>query len=63
MQSAYRCSNWFVDCPVETGNKAVVYWSRGVMTITNLELGNLIPNERAWIESMNFEVKVYLPAK
>jgi hypothetical protein len=37
--------------------------SRGVMTITNLELGNLIPNDRAWIESMEFEVKIYLPAE
>jgi hypothetical protein len=63
MQSAYRCSHWFVDCPTETSNKTVVYWSRGIMTITNLELGNLIPNERAWIDSMDFEVKVYLPAK
>jgi len=63
MQSAYRCSHWFVDCPTETSNITIPNWSRGIMTITNMELGNLIPNEQAWIESMDFEVKVYLPAK
>ena len=63
MQSSYRCSHWFVDCPTETSSQPVAYWSRGILTITDLELGNLVPNERAWIESMNFEVKVYLPAK
>lgn len=35
--------------------------SRGVFAITNLELGNLIPNETPWIEEMKFEVKIYLP--
>ncbi len=65
MQSAYRCSHWFVDCPneTETGNNIKVFWSRGIMNITHLELGNLMPNERAWIESMDFEVEIYLPAE
>jgi hypothetical protein len=63
MQSAYRCAHSFVDCPAETSDKTVVYWSRGIMTITNLELGNLIPHENAWIESMDFDIKVYLPAE
>lgn len=35
--------------------------SRGSLTITDIKLGNLIPNERPWIESMKFEVKIYLP--
>jgi len=35
--------------------------SRGVFSITELNLGNLVPNETAWIESMKFEVKIYLP--
>jgi hypothetical protein len=35
--------------------------SRGVLTIIDLKLNNLIPNKRAWIESMKFEVKIYLP--
>ena len=35
--------------------------SRGIFTITELKLGNLVPNEIAWIESMKFEVKIYLP--
>ena len=37
--------------------------SRGVLTIVDLKLGNLVPNETAWIESMRFEVKIYLPAE
>jgi hypothetical protein len=35
--------------------------SRGILTITDMVLGNLIPNEIPWIESMKFEVKIYLP--
>jgi hypothetical protein len=35
--------------------------SRGVFTVVELALGNLIPNKVAWIESMKFEVKIYLP--
>ena len=35
--------------------------SRGILTITNFELGNLVPNDRAWFESMDFEVKIYMP--
>jgi len=34
--------------------------SSGIFIITELKLGNLIPNEFAWIESMKFEVKIYL---
>ena len=33
------------------------------MTITDIELGNLIPNDHVWIESMEFEVKIYLPVE
>jgi hypothetical protein len=36
--------------------------SRGAFTVTELKLGNLVPNEVAWIESMKFEVKIYLPS-
>ena len=35
--------------------------SRGVFTVTELTLENLVPNKVAWIESMKFEVKIYLP--
>lgn len=45
----------------ETIDASKILTSRGVLTITDLELGNLIPNETAWIESMKFEVKIYLP--
>lgn len=37
--------------------------SRGILTITHLELGNLISGDTAWIEYMEFEVKVYLPSE
>jgi len=37
--------------------------SRGVLTIVDMRLSNLVPNEIAWIESMKFEVKIYLPAE
>lgn len=37
--------------------------SRGVLTITDFELGNLIPNDKAWFESMDFKVRIYLPEK
>jgi len=65
MQSAYRCTYWNIDCPTEalSNTKVEVYRSRGILTITDLNLGNLMPNERAWIESMKFQVKIYLPAK
>ena len=36
--------------------------SRGIFTIQDLKLGNLNPNETPWIESMKFEVKIYLPS-
>lgn len=36
--------------------------SVGIIQISDLELGNLIPNERAWIEWMDFEVAIYLPS-
>lgn len=33
----------------------------GVLTITHIELGNLIVGERAWIDYMEFQVELYLP--
>lgn len=36
--------------------------SRATMNITQLELGNLVEGEQAWIESMEFEVEIPLPA-
>jgi len=37
--------------------------SSGTLTVGNIKLGNLIPNSKAWIEYMEFEVKIYLPAE
>ena len=36
--------------------------SPGIFTIQDLKLGNLIPNEKPWVASMKFEVKIYLPS-
>lgn len=35
----------------------------GSMTITSMTLGNLVPGQQAWIESMKFEVSISLPGK
>lgn len=37
--------------------------SRGILTITKLQLGNLIINDIAWIDYMEFDVDIYLPTK
>ena len=62
---SYHCFWWKTDCPSETEpmEDREILHSRGIMTITDLELGNLVPGEQAWIESMTFEVEVYLPAE
>lgn len=63
----YRCSQWGIDCPTVTPSDknadiSEIPRSVAIFTITNLEFGNLIPNKMAWIERMNFEVKIYLPS-
>jgi hypothetical protein len=68
VKSAYICLNWNGCKNGLTQHKseiiiATMPKSAGIMTITNLELGNLVPDDRAWIESMEFEVKIYLPAE
>jgi len=42
--------------------KRITRDGRGVLEITHLTLGNLIPGERAWIESMRFRVEVEMAA-
>ena len=58
------CAMWRIDTDcaraTQTSSNTDVARSRGVLTITKLELGNLIPNEHAWIESMEFTFEVYL---
>lgn len=63
MDRIHRCMRWSINCLPETSNEIVVDRSRGILTITDLVLGNLIPNERAWIETMDFKVEIYLPAE
>lgn len=63
----YRCSQWGLDCLTEAQSDENVDASeipRSVanFAITSIELGNLNPNKMAWIERMNFEVKIYLPS-
>lgn len=63
-----RCSQWGsdTDCAIATQSSVKssdVPRSRARFIITELELGNLIPNSLAWIEYMEFVVEVYLPAE
>jgi hypothetical protein len=62
-----RCSEWGIDCltatpPGKDVRTSEIPRSVAIFTITDMELGNLTPNETAWIERMNFEVKIYLPS-
>ncbi len=62
-----RCNHWQLDedCAyaTQTSTQTDVFWTRAKFTITELELGNLVPNSYAWIESMKFMFDVYLPAE
>ncbi len=62
-----RCSQWGIDedCAFATQTSAQtdIFWTRAKFTITELELGNLVPNSYARIESMKFKFDVYLPAE
>jgi hypothetical protein len=63
-----RCSQWRIDtdCAMATQSSmksSEVPRSRAKFTITELELGNLVPNSLAWIDYMEFMVEVYLPAE
>jgi hypothetical protein len=64
---ALRCASWGIDtdCALatQTSSNQEPPRSRAEFTITKLELGNLIPGSYAWIEYMEFEVKIYLAAK
>ncbi len=64
---AVRCRHWGIeeDCAfaAQTGIDTDIPRSRAVFTITELELGNLVPGSRAWIAYMEFIVDVYLPAE
>jgi hypothetical protein len=66
---ASRCDEWRMpdDCALATqtpaGSNVFIPRSRAHFTITEIELGNLIPHSHAWIENMDFKVDVYLPAE
>jgi hypothetical protein len=65
---AHSCIAWD-DCPEglapEEGVSLIAATpkSQGILTITDLELGNLAADDKAWIEKMVFEVQIYLPPK
>lgn len=64
-----RCAEWKIpeDCAFATqttaGGEVFIPHSRARFTITEIELGNLVPNKYAWIEYMEFKVEIYLPAE
>jgi len=58
----YLCWRDGNDCPVNWKGIPDTERSRGTLTITKLKFGTYKENEIAWIDSMDFEVKVYLPA-
>lgn len=65
---AERCNQWNIDtdCAIATQSNiksSEIPRSRAKFTITELELGNLVPSSLAWIEYMEFMVEVYLPAQ
>lgn len=59
-----RCDSWNgdTDCAMatQTSKNTSISRSSGKFTVTELELGNLIPNSNAWIEYMEFRFEVYL---
>jgi len=61
------CSMWGFasDCirATQTSTEIEVPRTRGILTITELELGNLVPNEHAWIEYMEFKFEFYMADK
>jgi hypothetical protein len=68
MWHSERCNEWKIDtdCAIATQSSvksSEIPRSRAKFTITELELGNLVPNSLAWIEYMEFIVEVYLPAE
>lgn len=56
---SYQYSKEEVEQARNTYNQLVL--ASGVLTITEMELGNLTPREQAFIESMSFEVSLDLP--
>jgi hypothetical protein len=62
----HRCSRWGLDCPPNDPDGKSFDLSKisggvGKLMITDLKLGNLVPNDEAWIEQMAFKVEIYLP--
>lgn len=59
-----RCGLWNgdTDCALatQTSTNTDISRSSGKFSVTNLKLGNLVPNSRAWIEYMEFRFEVYL---
>ena len=62
--SSAACAVWGIDTDcaraTQTSTNTDVARSRGTLTITKLELGNLVPNNSPWIEYMEFTFEFYL---
>jgi len=60
-----ECWRYGLHCPADWGDIPKTPSSRGILTITKIKFGDQISKE--WygfeIESMDFEVKIYLPAE
>ncbi len=63
IEENWTCWSYRTNCPTDWGNTSNTPRSRGISTITKIKLGNLSSKDKAWIESMDFEVKIYLSAK
>ncbi|MBN2501998.1 MAG: hypothetical protein JXB38_14545 [Anaerolineales bacterium] len=61
----YYCTMNNINCPPETGTgeRRVIPHSRGIMTITDIRVWNPVLEEEIWIDDMEFEVDIYLPAE
>lgn len=62
IEDNWACWTYGINCPSDWGNTSKTPRSRGIFTITKIKLGNSASKDQVWIESMDFVVKVYLPA-
>ena len=63
IEKYYDCWRYAMGCPDNWGGTNKTPRSRGILNITKVQLGNLASKDQIWIESMDFEVEIYLPVK
>jgi hypothetical protein len=62
IEENWACWVYGLNCPSDWENTSETPRSRGIFAITKLKLGNFTTKDQAWIEEMDFVVKIYLPA-